>query len=568
MQKRWLLKETPSADEVESLSKAINVNPFLSRILIQRGISSFEEAKKFFRPSLADLHDPFLMNGMDAAVERLNSAIQSNQKILIYGDYDVDGTTAVALVASYLTTFYPHCKIYIPDREGEGYGVSRQGVQWAIDNDYKLIVALDCGIKAMEMVHYANQHNVDFIICDHHVPDEKIPDAVAVLDPKRTDCNYPFKELSGCGLGFKFMQAYARRYRDESVLHLYLDLVAVSIASDIVPITDENRTLAYFGLKKLNENPVPGLKALKEIAGRRSLLDISGVVFTIGPRINASGRVAHADAAVNLLMSKTDDEAYVLAESINVKNEVRKQFDTDITDEAILMIESNDGLKNAKSTVLFKDTWHKGVIGIVASRCIERYYRPTIILTASNNKITGSARSVHGFNLYNAISDCGELLDKFGGHMYAAGLTLNPENLIPFQKKFEEVVAASITSEMLTPVIHVDLEMDFDLITQKFVNIIVQMAPFGPENQRPVFVSNNVIAFRYLSLVKEKHIRFIAKQKHGAETFNCIGFNMEEFYDPIQNQKPFRMAYTIEENEYNGKTSIQLVIKDIKFDEE
>ncbi len=568
MQKRWLLKETPSADEVASLSKAINVNPFLSRILIQRGISSFEEAKKFFRPSLTDLHDPFLMNGMDAAVERLNLAIHSNQKILIYGDYDVDGTTAVALVASYLTTFYPHCKIYIPDREGEGYGVSRQGVQWAIDNDYKLIVALDCGIKAMEMVHYANQHSVDFIICDHHVPDEKIPDAVAVLDPKRKDCNYPFKELSGCGLGFKFMQAYARLYRDESELHLYLDLVAVSIASDIVPITDENRTLAYFGLKKLNENPVPGLKALKEISGRRSLLDISGVVFTIGPRINASGRVAHADAAVSLLMAKTDDEAYVLAESINVKNEVRKQFDTDITDEAILMIESNDGLKNAKSTVLFKDTWHKGVIGIVASRCIERYYRPTIILTASNNKITGSARSVHGFNLYNAISDCAELLDKFGGHMYAAGLTMNPENLIPFQKKFEEIVAASITSEMLCPVIHVDLEIDFDAITQKFVNVLVQMAPFGPENQRPVFVSNNVIAFRYLSLVKEKHIRFIAKQGHGAKTFNCIGFNMEEFYDSIQNQKPFRMAYTIEENEYNGKTSIQFVIKDIKFEEE
>lgn len=568
MQKRWLVHETPSADAIQSLSKAINVNPNLSQLLLQRGVTTFDEAKKFFRPSLNDLHNPFLMNGMENAVERLQTAILTNQRILIYGDYDVDGTTAVALVAGYLTNFYQHCKIYVPDREGEGYGVSKQGVQWAIDNDYKLIIALDCGIKALEMVHYAKEHGIDFIICDHHVPGEKIPDAVAVLDPKRTDCHYPFKELSGCGLGFKFMQAYASRYRDEAELHQYLDLVAVSIASDIVPILDENRTLAFFGLKKLNENPVPGLKALKDIAGKRSQLDISGVVFTIGPRINASGRVAHADAAVNLLMAKTDNEAYVLAESINVKNEVRKQFDMDITDEAITMIESNDLLRNAKSTVLFKDTWHKGVIGIVASRCIEKYYRPTVILTSSNNKITGSARSVHGFNLYNAIAECGELLDKFGGHMYAAGLTLDPENLDSFQKKFEEVVSASITSDMLTPVIHVDLEIDFEVITQKFVNIVVQMAPFGPENQRPVFISNNVYAFRYLSLVKEKHIRFVAKQ-HGSEMeFNCIGFNMEEFYEGIQEQKPFRMAYTIEENEYNGRTSIQLVIKDIKFDQD
>ncbi len=435
MQKRWLVAETPSADEIQSLSKAINVNPYLSQILIQRGIKDFDEAKSFFRPSLTDLHDPFLMNGMEAAVSRLQQAIQTEQKILIYGDYDVDGTTAVALVAGYLKSFYPNIKIYIPDREGEGYGVSKQGVQWAIDNDFTLIVALDCGIKAIEMVDYANQHGVDFIICDHHVPGEKIPDAIAVLDPKRIDCHYPFKELSGCGLGFKFMQAYASRYRDEAELHQYLDLVAVSIASDIVPILDENRTLAFYGLQKLNEHPIPGLKALIQISGKRSALDISGIVFTIGPRINASGRIAHADAAVKLLMSKTDDEAFVLAESINVKNEVRKQFDTDITDEAIAMIDADETCKLAKSTVLYKESWHKGVIGIVASRCIERYYRPTIILTSSNNKITGSARSVHGFNLYNAISDCGELLDKFGGHMYAAGLTLDPENLIPFPTK-------------------------------------------------------------------------------------------------------------------------------------
>ncbi len=566
MQKRWLIKDSPSNESVQSLSKSINVNPYLAQLLVQRGIQNFDQAKAFFRPALSELHDPFLMNGMEAAVERLDKAIQANQKILIYGDYDVDGTTAVALVAGYLTNFYKHCKIYIPDREGEGYGVSQQGVQWAIDNDYALIIALDCGIKAMNMVKLANENNVDFIICDHHVPGEEIPDAVAVLDPKRKDCNYPFKELSGCGLGFKFMQGYAIRYRKETELYQYLDLVAVSIASDIVPIVDENRVLAFYGLKKLNENPVPGLKALKTIAGNRSQLDISGVVFTIGPRINASGRVAHANAAVNLLMSKTEDEAFVLAESINVKNEVRKQFDTDITEEAITMIQSSDQLRNAKTTVLYKETWHKGVIGIVASRCIEKYYRPTVILTSSNNKITGSARSVHGFDLYNAISECGDLLDKFGGHMYAAGLTLDPENMEAFQKRFEEVVSNSITEELLTPIIDIDLALDFDIITQKFLGILMQMAPFGPENQRPIFVSKNVLVYKYLNLVKEKHVRFIAQQKGNKQTFNCIGFNMNEFYEPLQQQQPFSMVYSVEENVYNGKTSIQLVIKDIRFE--
>lgn len=565
MVKRWLHRQIPPKEKIEALSKAININSFLSTILLQRGITDFEEAKGFFRPSLENLHDPFLMKDMEQAVERLRSAILSNEKILIYGDYDVDGTTSVSLVYNYLIEFYTNCEIYIPDRYAEGYGVSQIGIEWAADNNFSLIIALDCGIKAYDMVGLANLKGIDFIICDHHLPDNDIPNAVAVLDPKRSDCNYPYEELSGCGLGFKLIQGYARRYGVEDDVYNFLDLVAVSIASDIVPITGENRILAYYGLKKLNENPLPGLKALKEIAAIRNDLDISGIVFTLGPRINAAGRVAHASAAVDLLIAKSEEEANTLAEKVNLRNVERRQFDLDITEEAIAMIEGDDALKHAKSTVLFKNTWHKGVIGIVAARCVEKFYRPTVILTESNNKITGSARSVNGFDLYQAIFACSELLEKFGGHKYAAGLTLDINNLEAFQRKFEEVVSSTITEDMLTPVFEIDMQINFDSITTRFFNVLKQMAPFGPENPRPVFEAKDVFVYNALNVFKDKHLRFTAGQKDNSTLFNAVGFDLAKYYNQIMEGNTFSMAFTIEENTFNGHTSTQLRIKDIKF---
>ena len=566
MEKRWQYKEHPNREQVEQLSNAINTNSYLTSILLQRGIGDFDSAKKFFRPSLDQLHDPFLMKDMDKAVRRLKTALDREEKILIYGDYDVDGTTAVSLVYSYIHSFYPSCEVYIPDRYAEGYGISLNGIEYAEQNGFSLIIALDCGIKSFELVHYDNQKRIDFIICDHHLPDESIPDAVAVLDPKRPDCNYPCPHLSGCGLGFKFMQAFARLHREESAVYNYLDLVAVSIASDIVPIVDENRILAHFGLKKLNENPSPGFKALKDISGTRNDLDVSGIVFTLGPRINAAGRVAHGSAAVDLLIAGTETAANDLAEKLNLKNDLRKEFDSSITEEAIAMIETNNLIRSSKSTVLFKNTWHKGVIGIVAARCVEKYYRPTVILTESNNKITGSARSVQGFDLYNAILGCSDLLEKFGGHKYAAGLTLDVSNLEAFQQRFEEVVSSTITEDMLTPVIDIDTSIKLDAITPKFVTILKQMAPFGPENPRPVFEAKNVYVFNSLSNFKDRHIKFLAMQDGSDSVFQAVGFEMADHYSRISRGDSFRMAFTIEENIYNGTTSVQLRIKDIKFD--
>jgi single-stranded-DNA-specific exonuclease len=566
MVKRWLYKEAPSKEQVEQLSKAINVNPYLSSILLQRGITDFDSAKQFFRPSLDDLHDPFLMKDMDKAVKRLKAALDHEEKILIYGDYDVDGTTAVSLVYSYLRKFYPNCAVYIPDRYAEGYGISLAGIEWAEQNGYSLIIALDCGIKSFELVRLANQRGIDFIICDHHLPDETVPSAVAVLDPKRSDCNYPCPDLSGCGLGFKLIQAYAQLHRNEKEIYTYLDLVAVSIASDIVPIVDENRVLAFFGLKKLNEDPLPGLKALKDIANIRNDLDVSGIVFTLGPRINAAGRVAHGRAAVDLLISKTEQEANELAEKLNLKNEVRKEFDSSITEEAIAMIESNNLIGPSKSTVLFKNTWHKGVIGIVAARCVEKYYRPTVILTESNNKITGSARSVYGFDLYNAILGCSDLLEKFGGHKYAAGLTLDVGNLEAFQQRFEKVVSSTITDDMLIPVVDIDVPIRLDAITPKFLNILKQMGPFGPDNQKPVFEARDVYVFNSLTSFKDRHLKFLVGQEGCSSVFQAVGFDQAEHYHQIAASDMFRMAFTIEENIYNGITSVQLRIKDLKFE--
>lgn len=565
MHKRWLLKSTPPPEQIESLSKAINVNWYLSAILLQRGITDFDQAKSFFRPTLNDLHDPFLMKDMDKAITRLATALETKEKILIYGDYDVDGTTAVSLVYSYLKQFYQDCEVYIPDRYAEGYGISLAGIEWADQHGYSLIIALDCGIKSIELVQTALDKGIDFIICDHHLPGDDLPEAIAVLDPKRKDCPYPYKELSGCGIGFKLMQAYARRYRKEEELYDFLDLVCVSIASDIVPITGENRVLTYFGLKKLNENPSPGLKALKDIATIKNDLDVSGIVFTLGPRINAAGRVAHARAAVDLLISQSEEEANSLAEKVNLKNELRKQFDSDITEEAIAMIEGNEAMRSSKSTVLFKNTWHKGVIGIVAARCVEKYYRPTVILTESNNKITGSARSVVGFDLYNAIVECSDLLEKFGGHKYAAGLTLDSANLESFQRRFEEVVSSTITEDMLVPVIDIDMPLQFDSINQKFMSILRQIGPFGPENPKPVFMSENLFVFNSLASFKDKHVRFLVGQEGCESVFQAVGFDLAEHYNRLARRDMFKMAYTIEENTYNGVTSLQLRIKDIKF---
>ncbi len=565
MQKRWIYKNAPSSENIEELSKAININPYLSTILLQRGITDFESAKTFFRPILDHLHDPFLLKDMEAAVVRLKSAIDKNEKILIYGDYDVDGTTSVALVHSYLKSFYPHCDFYIPDRYAEGYGVSEAGIIWAEENDFSLIIALDLGIKASDMVTLATHKGIDFIICDHHLPGGSIPNAVAVLDPKRDDCEYPYKELSGCGLGFKLIQAFSRRYRAEEEIIEYLDLVVVSIASDIVPITGENRILAHYGLQKLNQNPRPGLKALKEIAAIKNELDISGIVFTLGPRINAAGRVAHARGAVELLISSTVAEANSLAEKINIKNDLRREFDLSITEEAIAMIEGSETLLSAKSTVLFKETWHKGVIGIVAARCVEKYYRPTVILTESNDMITGSARSVRDFDLYKAISSCSDLLEKYGGHKYAAGLTLDKRNLVAFQERFEEVVSASITEEMLTPIIEIDLTVQFDALTSKFYSVLKQMAPFGPDNAKPVFEAKDVYVANSLSGFKDKHIRFLAGQTGNETKFNVVGFDLIEHYEQLTIVGFFNMAFTLEENTFNGITSLQLRIRDIKF---
>lgn len=565
-EKRWLLKDSPDEEIVNALSKAINVNPSLATILAQRGICDFDSAKTFFRPKLSMLHDPFLMKDMDLATERIEQAINKEEKVLVYGDYDVDGTTSVALFFGFLNSFYSHCDFYIPDRYKEGYGISSQGITWAKDQGYSLIVALDCGIKSVELVDKAKSHGIDFIICDHHRPGQTLPPAVAVLDPKRSDCEYPYKELSGCGIGFKLVQALVSRnpewYRDPFAL---LDLVVVSIASDIVPITGENRVLAYYGLTTLRESARPGLKALIKLAGIQQKITVTSIVFGIAPKINAAGRIAHAKTAVALLLADSEDEADSYADALNLNNEKRRDFDANITEEAIAMIEQNERLKLAKTTVLFKNDWHKGVIGIVASRCIERYHRPTIILTMSNNMATGSARSVPGFDVYNAIESCSDLLEQFGGHMYAAGLTMDIAKLEAFQKKFEEVVSESIPDELLVPLIEIDAPIQFDQINNKFLNILKQMAPFGPQNLHPVFFAENVSVASSLRFIKDKHLKFIAQQEDNSNKLEAIGFNMAE-HARIRDGEKFRMAFSIEENNYRGYQSIQLNIKDIKFD--
>jgi single-stranded-DNA-specific exonuclease len=561
MEKRWVINETDEL-RADGLKKALTIHPVLIRLLAQRGLSCYDEAKFFFRPALDHLHDPFLMKDMDKAIDRILKAIRNQEKILVYGDYDVDGTTSVALVYSFLKELGIPADYYVPNRYKEGYGISFQGIDWARDHGFKLVIALDCGIKANDKIDYANQQHVDFIICDHHLPGEEIPNAVAVLDPKRPDCNYPFKELSGCGIGFKLISALARKKKvPYEQVNKFLDLVMVSIAADIVPITGENRVLAYYGLQKLNKNPSEGLKALIELNVMRKAFTISDVVFIIGPRINAAGRMDDARDAVRLLISEMEF-ASSHAELLNKHNKERKDFDKSITQEAREMLERDPAEKNRKTTVLFKKEWHKGVIGIVASRLIDTWYRPTIIFTESNGVIAGSARSVHGYDIYEAIHACRDLLEQFGGHMYAAGLTLRAENLEAFKERFEAVVAATISERHLTPEIEISAELHPKDITPKFFSILQQFAPFGPYNMKPVFVTYGVTDNGWSRVVGEDHLKF-SLVKDGAQ-LQGVGFGFGPHLSKVKSGKPFDICYTLEENEWNGRRRVEMQVRDLK----
>ena len=560
---RWTLKPQPEKEKVEKLAKELQVNSTIASILCQRNIETFEDAKNYFRPNLEQIHDPFLMKDMDVAVSRIETAIANNENILIYGDYDVDGTTAVSLVSSYLKTIYSNIATYIPDRYAEGYGVSYKGIDFAHDNDFSLIIALDCGIKAIEKVAYATKKNIDFIICDHHKPGPEIPKAIAVLNAKRNDCTYPFDELCGCGVGFKLIQALGvSRHKTIEDFLPYLDLVATAIAADIVPMNGENRVLAYYGLEVINQNPCNGIKAIIQQT-KKTELTITDVVFTIAPRINAAGRMKHGNYAVELLTEMDFDAAAEFAASIEIFNADRKELDKKITDEAIIQIIDNEEEKGF-STVVYQEDWHKGVIGIVASRLIEKYYRPTLVFTKSGEMLAASARSVKGFDVYNALQECEEFIEQFGGHKYAAGLTLRPENYTNFKDKFEEVVKRTIDTKLLTPEISVDAAIDFSEITPKFFRIIQQMAPFGPLNMKPVFSSTSVRDNGYGKQVgaNNAHLKLNLFQGDNKKTFNAIGFNLGTKMEFVQND--FNVAYALDENEWNGHKTLQLVLKDIK----
>ena len=564
MQKRWVEREIENLEAIAELQESLGIDRVLANLLVKRGITDYEKARNFFRPELNNLHDPYLMQDMAIAVSRINQAITSGEKILIYGDYDVDGTTSVALTFSFFKKLHSEIDFYIPDRYREGYGISTQGIDYAFENGFSLIIALDCGIKSVDKIDYANERGIDFIICDHHLPGDQLPAAIAVLDPKRSDCTYPYKELSGCGIGFKLIQAYALKYDIPfEQVSSYLDLVAVSIASDIVPITGENRILAWHGLLKLNTEPCKGLLALMNISGRKENLSIMDVVFTIGPRINAAGRIDDAKHSVNLLIA--DDEAIALEKSqiINTKNTERKEHDSNITEQALAMIDGDPVLISRKTTVVYNAEWHKGVIGIVASRLTEKYYRPTIVMTDSNGYAAGSARSVAGFDLYEALCECSDLLIQFGGHKYAAGLTMKTENIPAFQQRFEEVVAASITEELLVQAINIDAEIELKQIDPKFFRILKQFEPFGPQNMAPIFVSRNVYTYGAATIVGSNHLKMCVHQDNQTY-FNCIGFSMGEYLTLINSGAPFDICYTIEENTWKEKKSIQLNIKGIR----
>jgi single-stranded-DNA-specific exonuclease len=559
MGKRWEIKIADSS-LVKDLAKDLNVSEIVAHLLVLRGITTFQDSKLFFRPEIEHLHNPFLMKNMQQAVARIEDAIAKNQKILVYGDYDVDGTTSVAMMYSFLKKFNQNIEYYIPCRYEEGYGISLKGIDYAKDNNFELIIALDCGIRAVNQVDYANKKNIDFIICDHHTPGEKIPNAIAVLNPKQSDCDYPFKELSGCGVGFKLIQAYCE---SQSIpfteIVEFLDLLTVSIGADIVPMTGENRVLAFYGLKQINSQPRIGLKALMDAAAKTKELTISDVVFGIAPRINAAGRIDHAKKAVEILVETDYEKAKSFADGIEENNKTRRTLDQSITKEALEMIN-----ENKKSTVVFSENWHKGVVGIVASRLIETHYKPTIVLAEKDDILTGSARSVHDFDLYEAISKCSHLCEKFGGHKYAAGLSIKKENLQEFINAFEIAVSETITDDQLSPKIEIDMEIDINNVDDKLFRIIKQFSPFGPQNLSPFFVSRNVVDNGYGKQIgaDKSHLRINAKTTSGS--LAGIGFGMGEFFKSIKDYQEFDICYSINENEWNGRKSLQLMIRDLQ----
>lgn len=569
MDKIWGIKPQGDINEIKHLSAALNVNMVIANLLVHRGIKTYNDAKAFFRPRLSDLHNPFLMKDMDKAVTRLEQAIARQEKVLIYGDYDVDGTTSVAMMYLFLKDYLSIIDYYIPDRYTEGYGISPQSIDFAARENFSLVIVLDCGIKAVEKIHYALQNNVDFIICDHHNPGDQIPEAVAVLDPKRPDCEYPYKDLSGCGVGFKLLQAFTQKNGiSQEKLYNLLDLVVVSIASDIVPITGENRVLAYFGLEKLNTNPGMGLKTIISYSGLTGEeINISDIVFKIGPRLNASGRIEHGKKSVQILVSDDTVSSDALGEEIDSFNEIRKSLDRDITQEALEMINNNPELRNRNSTVIYNRDWHKGVVGIVASRLTEFYYRPTVVLTESNGLATGSARSVRDFDLYEAIGACSDLLESYGGHMFAAGLTLRIENIRDFSRRFEEIVTKTLSDRQQSQIIEVDARIALHEITPPFYRVLKQFAPYGPHNMVPVFVTEDVIDAGTSRLVgkNSEHIKLdLMEPDSSLGGFAGIAFNMAHKFPVVQSGTPFDICYSIGLNEFRGKTNLQLNIRDIR----
>ncbi|MGN6603331.1 MAG: single-stranded-DNA-specific exonuclease RecJ [Ginsengibacter sp.] len=567
MEKRWKIIEADK-EKVDALQHSLSISTPLCNILVQRGIDSFQKAKDYFRPQLSHLHDPFLMKDMEKAVERILFAIDHNQKILVFGDYDVDGTTSVATMYRFLKKIYKEEKIdfYIPHRYKEGYGISKQGIDFASENNFDLIISLDCGIKSVELVGYALTLGLDFIVCDHHLPDEVLPPAVAILNPKQKDCNYPYKELCGCGVGFKLITALSQRLglHEEEYL-CYLDLVVTAIGADIVPITGENRVLAFYGLQRLNATPCAGIKALIELSQLQKKFSINNVVFIIAPRVNAAGRMDDATKAVRLFIEDDETKAKEFAEILHSDNSDRKDADSTITEEALAMIENDPEMLSRKSTVVFQSHWHKGVVGIVASRLIETYFRPTVVLTLGESVVGGSARSVPGFNLYEAIHACREHLIGYGGHFAAAGMSLFPEKVDAFSKKFEEVVAKTIDPILLVPELIINAEITFKHVNEKFFRIVEQMEPYGPENLRPVFITKNVISTEWTRIVKEEHIRFVVKNEN--KTFTGIGFNLASKFQILQMNKPIDLVYTIDENEWNGAKNLQLKVMDFRLSE-
>ncbi len=566
MHYRWNALPKLNDKKVESLANSIQVSNSIAELLLQRGVENYDQAKKFFRPSLTDLYDPFLMKDMDKAVVRIKEALKNDQRIVIYGDYDVDGTTAVSTVFSFFRNYTKNIEFYIPDRYKEGYGISKIGIDYAAQKGVKLIIALDCGTRSIDLIHYAHTLGIDFIVCDHHLPGEMLPNAVALLNPKRKDCEYPYKELSGCGIGFKLIQAYAQVNDipfEETTK--YLDLVAVSTCSDIVDIRDENRVLVYFGLKKLNEDPCVGLQALLQSYQIKEQYEVNDIVFGIGPKINAAGRIGDAKSSVDLLIEQDFHQAIKFSKTLNDNNDIRKEFDTDITREALEILENNSMHSNKKTTVLFSEKWHKGVIGIVASRLIETYYRPTIIFSEVNGMLTGSARSVKDFDVHDAIEACGDVVLQFGGHKYAAGLTIKKEDFDLFSEKFENIVNERSSEEMFIPQISYDLELDFSEITSKFFKLLDQFKPHGPGNMTPIFRTNNIKDSGASRIVKEKHLKLGAEQS--GIKFDGIGFGMGHTYKIVSENKLFDACYSIELNEYKGQQNLQLKVRDIKKQE-